>query len=58
MRSQRYQQERKELSENKLLLEDVKRDLKKVNVDPKQIIKKGILISKTKKENSRNEKTI
>ena len=37
-------------------LKTLQRDLKKVNVDPKQILKKDNLYRKRKKESSRNEK--
>ena len=37
-------------------LKTLKRDLKKVNVERKQILKKDSVIPKTKKESSRKEK--
>ena len=37
-------------------LKTLHRDLKKVNVDPKQILKKDSLYRKRKRESSRNEK--
>ena len=37
-------------------LKTLQKDLKKVNVDPKQILKKDSLYRKRKKESSRNEK--
>ena len=48
--------EGEELSKNEELLEELTTDLKKVNVEWKQILKRDNLISKTKKESSRNEK--
>ena len=44
-----------ELSENKQLLEGITERFK-VNVDPKQILKKDSLYRKRKKESSRNKK--
>ena len=39
-------------------MEKLKRDLKKVNVEPKQILKKDSLYRKQKKESSRNDKKL
>ena len=56
-RNQRYQSKRVKISVKiSNFLKTLHRDLKKVNVDPKRILKKDSLYRKRKEESSRNQK--
>ena len=56
-RNQRYRSKRVKISVKiSNFLKTLHRDLKKVNVDPKQILKKDSLYRKRKEESSRNQK--